>query len=61
METSIKNNPLISVIMPFYNASEFVEGSLNSILSQDYHNLEVILINDGSTDCSIDIIRKIKG
>lgn len=43
---------LISVIIPVYNSSEFINRCLNSILSQSYQNLEIILINDGSTDAS---------
>jgi glycosyltransferase involved in cell wall biosynthesis len=49
-------NPLISVILPVYNAEKFLEESINSILGQTYTNLEVIIINDGSTDGSQSII-----
>ena len=49
--------PLLSVIVPVYNVEEFVEECLGSIVSQDYTNLEVIAVNDGSTDNSLDVIR----
>ena len=48
--------PLLSVIVPVYNVEEFVEECLGSIVSQDYTNLEVIAVNDGSTDNSLDMI-----
>lgn len=49
-------NELISVILPVYNAEHFLERCLNSLLSQTYKNLEIIVVNDGSTDNSTDII-----
>lgn len=42
--------PLISVVMPAYNAAETIIESINSLLSQDYLNWELIVIDDGSTD-----------
>ena len=42
--------PLVSVILPVYNGEEFVNDALASALSQTYQNLEVIAVNDGSTD-----------
>lgn len=42
----------ISVIVPVYNKEKYVENTLNSILNQTYRNLEIIVINDGSTDNS---------
>ena len=45
-------NPLVSIIIPVYNVEPYIEESLNSILSQSYDNLEIILIDDGSTDRS---------
>jgi teichuronic acid biosynthesis glycosyltransferase TuaG len=49
---------LISVIIPVYNASQFIIANLNSVLSQTYKNLEVILIDDFSKDNSVKIIKK---
>ena len=48
--------PLISVIFPCYNAETFIHYSLKSIINQDYKNLEIICINDGSTDSTLDIL-----
>ncbi|MCI8810792.1 MAG: glycosyltransferase family 2 protein [Oscillibacter sp.] len=48
---------LISVIVPVYNAELYLEKSVGSILAQTYQNLEVILVNDGSSDASAHICR----
>lgn len=44
------DTPLLSVIVPCYNVEKYIERCINSIIHQDYSNLEIILINDGSTD-----------
>ena len=51
---------LISVIVPVYNVENFLEECLISIINQSYRNLEIIIINDGSTDSSKDICEKYK-
>lgn len=45
-------NPLLSVVIPVYNVEEYLRECLNSVINQTYRNLEIILINDGSTDNS---------
>lgn len=50
--------PLVSVIVPVYNASAYLERCINSILQQTYQNIELILVNDGSTDDSLQICRR---
>ena len=50
-------NPLVSVIIPVYNASKYLARCLESVCRQKYTNLEIILINDGSTDCSPELCR----
>ena len=51
------NQPLISVIIPVYNVEKHIDKCLNSVINQTYKNLEIILINDGSTDNSAEICR----
>ncbi len=48
-------NPKISVIVPIYNADRYLEKCIGSIINQTYKNLEIILIDDGSTDQSSEI------
>ena len=50
--------PTISVIMPVYNTEEFLDHSIQSLLSQTYQDWELLLINDASTDDSKEIIEK---
>lgn len=45
-------HPLVTILIPVYNASNFLPQCLNSVLSQTYDNLQVVLIDDGSTDNS---------
>lgn len=52
----MNNTPLISVIMPVYNGEAFLKEAIESILNQDFTNFEFIIINDGSTDRSEQII-----
>lgn len=49
--------PLVSIIIPVYNGKKFVRDAINSALAQDYSNYEVIVVNDGSTDNTEDILK----
>jgi glycosyltransferase involved in cell wall biosynthesis len=51
----VKNNTLISVIVPVYNVEKYIRKCVNSILAQSYRNFEIILIEDGSPDACGDI------
>ncbi|GHE43547.1 glycosyltransferase [Sphingobacterium griseoflavum] len=48
--------PLVSVVVPCFNAESTIIETLDSILLQDYRNIEIIIVNDGSTDSSLDLI-----
>lgn len=51
-------DPLISVIIPVYNGEQFLHETLDSVFAQTYTNIEVIVIDDGSTDKSAEIIKR---
>lgn len=51
----MSENPLVSVIIPVYNVQDFLRECLNSVVHQSYSNLEILLIDDGSTDASGEI------
>ena len=49
------DNPLVTIIVPVYNAERYLPYCVESILGQSYHNLQIILVDDGSTDASADM------
>jgi len=51
-----KNNTKISIIVPVYNSEEYLEQCLDSLVNQSYENIEIICLNDGSKDNSLDIL-----
>lgn len=52
--------PLVSVIMPVYNGSRFIGKAIQSILTQTYEPLELVVVDDGSTDATWEILKKIR-
>src|SRR5680860_566937 len=56
----MKNNSFVSIILPVYNEEKYLDKCLSSLLNQSYKNLEIIVIDDGSTDKSKEIIKNYK-
>ena len=50
--------PNVSIIMPVYNKANYLAKTFNALISQSYQDWEMIVVNDGSTDGSTDIIEK---
>lgn len=55
-----KNSPLVSVCIPMYNVSEYIEETLQKVLKQSYKNIEVVIVDDHSTDDTYEIAQKFK-
>ena len=53
-----KGTPLVSVIMPAFNAERFIERSIESVLDQSYNHFELIIVNDGSTDGTEELVKR---
>ena len=54
------SSPKLSIIIPVYNAEKYIEECIKSVLNQKYKDFEIIIVNDGSTDNSLNIISKLK-
>lgn len=58
MITSENKNPLVSIVIPCYNHAQYVQETIQSVIDQDYENIELIIIDDGSKDNSVDVIKE---
>ena len=56
----MRDNVKVSIIIPVYNAENYISRCLNSIIDQTYKNWEIIALDDGSTDSSWQILSKYK-
>lgn len=57
---NVKSNPLVSVIMPAYNAEQYIGSAVRSVLEQTYSNFELVIIEDCSTDSTLQKIEEIR-
>ena len=55
----MKNNPLVSILIPTYNSVDFVEDTVRSIMNQTYTNIEIVIVDDSSTDGTMKILEKL--
>ena len=55
----VTNNPLVSVIIPVYNKRKFIKETIDSVVNQSYQNFEIIVVDDGSIDNSMDIVNSL--
>ena len=59
MNNKIEKIPLISVVIPCYNHENFVQEAIQSVIDQDYKNIELLIIDDGSKDSSVEKIEEL--
>lgn len=57
MISTKKNDPLVSIIIPCFNREKYISDAINSCLRQSYKNIEIIVVDDGSTDDSVELIK----
>lgn len=55
-----KTNPVISIVLVFYNAEQYIKEAIDSIMNQSFKDFELLLVNDGSTDKSVSFVNEYK-
>jgi glycosyltransferase involved in cell wall biosynthesis len=58
---NIISSPLVSIIIPAYNAEKYIEETLQSAINQTYKHIEIVVVDDGSTDSTLKIAKKFEG
>ena len=54
------NTPLLSIIMPAYNTELYIQEALESILNQSLKSIEIIVVDDGSSDSTVSVVKQLK-
>ena len=52
------NNPLVSIVIPTYNREQYIEDAIKSAINQTYRNIEIIIVDNCSTDSTWDILNR---
>lgn len=61
MQKITSGQPLVSVVIPVYNRADIIKDTIGNVLEQTYKNIELIIVDDGSTDATFEILDKLKG
>ena len=61
MNEALKPSTLVSVVIPCYNHARYVKECIMSVIDQDFRNIELIIIDDGSKDASVQVIEEMRG
>lgn len=57
---AIENHPLVTVIISSYNHAQYIEQTINSVINQTYPNIELLVVDDGSSDNSVELLTKLQ-
>ncbi|MGE6328965.1 glycosyltransferase family 2 protein [Psychrobacter pacificensis] len=59
-DTLVNEQPLVSIIIPCYNSEKYIEKCIESIINQSYEHIEIVIVDDGSTDNTVEILKTYK-